>query len=150
MRHAILLLSGGLDSYTAGAIATADGFVLNALTVRMDGDRIDLTDRSVDGGIDPGSCEPGAISPAANAWIVQAFCPRTGMTALNVELGEREDAATIDVPLAVVVLGGPGSDVLRTGASRGLDAQCQRLVDLALERGGPDNITALLARYKIP
>ena len=42
------------------------------------------------------------------------------------------------------------ANVLRTGESRGLDAQCQRLVDLALERGGPDNITALLARYKIP
>jgi 7-cyano-7-deazaguanine synthase len=31
---AVLLLSGGLDSYTAGAIARADGFDLNALTVR--------------------------------------------------------------------------------------------------------------------
>jgi 7-cyano-7-deazaguanine synthase len=34
MPEAILLLSGGLDSYTAGAIAKADGFALNALTVR--------------------------------------------------------------------------------------------------------------------
>jgi 7-cyano-7-deazaguanine synthase len=34
MPEAILLLSGGLDSYTAGAIAKADGFTLNALTVR--------------------------------------------------------------------------------------------------------------------
>jgi 7-cyano-7-deazaguanine synthase len=31
---AVLLLSGGLDSYTAGAIARADGFRLHALTVR--------------------------------------------------------------------------------------------------------------------
>jgi 7-cyano-7-deazaguanine synthase len=31
---AVLLLSGGLDSYTAGAIARADGFALFALTVR--------------------------------------------------------------------------------------------------------------------
>src|SRR4051794_20161711 len=31
---AILLLSGGLDSYTAGAIARAEGFRLFALTVR--------------------------------------------------------------------------------------------------------------------
>lgn len=31
---AVLLLSGGLDSYTAGAIARADGFELHALTVR--------------------------------------------------------------------------------------------------------------------
>ena len=40
--------------------------------------------------------------------------------------------------------------VLRERQSRPLAAQCQTLVDLALERGGPDNITALLARYRIP
>src|SRR6187551_762237 len=32
--RAILLLSGGLDSYTAGAMARRDGFELYALTVR--------------------------------------------------------------------------------------------------------------------
>jgi len=30
----VLLLSGGLDSYTAGAMAKADGYELNALTIR--------------------------------------------------------------------------------------------------------------------
>lgn len=34
MKHAVVLLSGGLDSYTAAAIARADGFTLNALTIR--------------------------------------------------------------------------------------------------------------------
>jgi 7-cyano-7-deazaguanine synthase len=33
MRPAVVLLSGGLDSYTAAAIAKAEGLVLNALTV---------------------------------------------------------------------------------------------------------------------
>ena len=33
-RKAVLLLSGGLDSYTAGAIARADGYELNALSIR--------------------------------------------------------------------------------------------------------------------
>lgn len=33
-RKAVLLLSGGLDSYTAGAIARADGYELHALTIR--------------------------------------------------------------------------------------------------------------------
>lgn len=33
-KHAIVLLSGGLDSYTAAAITRADGFELNALTIR--------------------------------------------------------------------------------------------------------------------
>jgi 7-cyano-7-deazaguanine synthase len=31
--QAVLLLSGGLDSYTAGAIAKSEGFALNALTI---------------------------------------------------------------------------------------------------------------------
>ena len=31
--RAIVLLSGGLDSYTAAAIAKSEGFALNALTV---------------------------------------------------------------------------------------------------------------------
>src|ERR1043166_9151600 len=31
--HAVVLLSGGLDSYTSAAIAKHDGFVLNALTI---------------------------------------------------------------------------------------------------------------------
>ena len=34
MTRAVLLLSGGLDSYTAGAIVQADGYELFALTVR--------------------------------------------------------------------------------------------------------------------
>ena len=34
MKRAVVLLSGGLDSYTAGAIARADGYELFALTVR--------------------------------------------------------------------------------------------------------------------
>lgn len=34
MKPAIVLLSGGLDSYTAAAIAKSEGFGLNALTIR--------------------------------------------------------------------------------------------------------------------
>jgi 7-cyano-7-deazaguanine synthase len=33
VKQAVVLLSGGLDSYTAAAIAKADGFALNALTI---------------------------------------------------------------------------------------------------------------------
>jgi PPM family protein phosphatase len=40
--------------------------------------------------------------------------------------------------------------VLRGAAGRPPTEQCQALVDLALERGGPDNITAVVARYRIP
>lgn len=34
MKRAVVLLSGGLDSYTAAAVARRDGFALNALTIR--------------------------------------------------------------------------------------------------------------------
>jgi len=34
MPRSVLLLSGGLDSYTAGAIVGADGYELFALTIR--------------------------------------------------------------------------------------------------------------------
>jgi protein phosphatase len=40
--------------------------------------------------------------------------------------------------------------VLRAGQDQPLQPQAQKLVNLALERGGPDNITAVLARYSIP
>jgi protein phosphatase len=40
--------------------------------------------------------------------------------------------------------------VLGAGTDRPVKEQCQTLVDLALERRGPDNVTALLARYRIP
>ena len=110
--HSLVRIGGATVRY-----ASADATSLNTLTVRIAGDRIEFRDATVDGGIDPGSCDPGDISNDANAWIVQALCPRAGMSEVNVDLGEREDRATIDVPLRVVLLGGPGSDILRTGAS---------------------------------
>jgi protein phosphatase len=36
------------------------------------------------------------------------------------------------------------------GQKDSLDAKAERLINLALERGGPDNITAVLAKYEIP
>ena len=40
--------------------------------------------------------------------------------------------------------------VLHAAQAQPLHEPCQKLIDLALERGGPDNITAVLARYRIP
>ena len=110
--HSLVRIGGDTVRYQS-----ADATSLNTLTVRMAGSRIDLSDRTVDGGIDPGTCDAGAISDDANSWIVQALCPRSGIATVHIDLGEREDKATIDVPLRVTLLGGPGSDVLRTGAS---------------------------------
>lgn len=109
--HSLVRIGGDVVRYQA-----ADATSLNTLTVRIAGDQIDLTDRTVDGGIDPGPCDPGEITNDANAWIVQALCPRAGMTSLLIDVGDREDRATIDVPMPVVLIGGPGADVLQTGS----------------------------------
>jgi Ca2+-binding RTX toxin-like protein len=109
--HSLVRIGGTTVSYLS-----ADATSLNTLTARMAGGRIEFGDRTVDGGIDPGTCDPGAISNDANAWIVQVFCPPERIATARIDLGEREDRATIDLPLPVTVLGGPGSDVLRTGA----------------------------------
>jgi RTX calcium-binding nonapeptide repeat (4 copies) len=109
--HSVVRIGGDTVRYTS-----EDATSLNTLTVGLAGERIDFTDRTVDGGIDPGSCDPGEISGDANAWILQALCPRGPIVRLHIDLGEREDRATVDVPLPVLLIGGPGSDVLRTGA----------------------------------
>jgi Ca2+-binding RTX toxin-like protein len=108
--HSLVRLGGDTARYLS-----ADATSLNTLTVRLDGDRIDFTDRTVDGGIDPGPCDVGDINE--QTWIVQALCPRTGMASLHVDLGEREDRATVEAPLPVVLLGGPGADILRTSGA---------------------------------
>jgi len=41
------------------------------------------------------------------------------------------------------------ANVLRGGQGQTLDAQSRSMVDLALERGGPDNVTVVLSRYQI-
>jgi protein phosphatase len=41
------------------------------------------------------------------------------------------------------------ADVLRAGSGEPPDSSCRKLVKVALERGGPDNITAVLARLQI-
>jgi serine/threonine protein phosphatase PrpC len=38
--------------------------------------------------------------------------------------------------------------ILVQSASAG--ESCRRLVDLALERGAPDNVTVIVARYEVP
>ena len=108
--HSVVRIAGDTVTYLS-----ADATSLNTLTVRTAGQRIEFSDQTVDGGIDPGSCDPGAISEDANAWIVQVFCPREPIAAARIDLGEREDRATIELPIPVTVLGGPGSDALRAG-----------------------------------
>jgi hypothetical protein len=107
--HSLVRPAGEVVSYLS-----EDATSLNDLHVRIAGTSIEFVDRTVDGGMDPGACRSGEVTSDANLWIVQAFCPRAGVTALRVDLREREDTATIDVPFRATVLGGTGADRLTT------------------------------------
>jgi Ca2+-binding RTX toxin-like protein len=108
--HSLVRPSPGLVSYIS-----ADATSLNTLTVRASGSRIEFRDPTVDGGMDPGSCTPGDISADANAWIIQTFCPAAGVRTVRLDLGEREDTATVAVSIATTLLGGAGADKLTGG-----------------------------------
>jgi Ca2+-binding RTX toxin-like protein len=108
--HSLVRPAGAVVSYVS-----ADATSLNTLVVRANGSRIEFRDPTVDGGMDPGSCTPGDISADANSWIIQTFCPAAGVRTIRVDLGEREDTATVSVNVATTLLGGPGADRLSGG-----------------------------------
>ena len=108
--HSLVRPSPGIVSYVS-----ADATSLNTLTVRASGTRIEFRDPTVDGGMDPGSCSPGDITTDANAWIIQTFCAAAGVRTVRLDLGEREDTATVSVNIAATLLGGPGADRLTGG-----------------------------------
>jgi hemolysin type calcium-binding protein len=83
--------------------------------VRPNGARIEFLDPTVDGGMDPGACTPGDLSEDGNFWIIQTFCPAAGVSSIRLDLGEREDKATVSVDIATTLLGGPGADDLTGG-----------------------------------
>ena len=105
--HSLVRPAGALVSYTS-----ADATSLNTLKVRESGGKIEFRDPTVDGGMDPGSCTPGDV---AGGFIIQTFCPGSGVTRVRIDLGEREDTADVSLPIAVTLLGGPGADGLTAG-----------------------------------
>ena len=82
--------------------------------VRRDGGRVEFRDETVDGGMDPGNCTPGDMDSAG--YIVQTFCPLDGVRRVRIDLGDREDRATVTLDLPVTLLGGTGADSLAAGA----------------------------------
>ena len=108
--HSLVRPAGAVVSYIS-----ADATSLNTLTVRASGSRIEFRDPTVDGGMDPGDCTPGDISADANAWIIQTFCPAAGVRSVRLDLGEREDTATVSLDIPTTLLGGPGADRLTGG-----------------------------------
>lgn len=108
--HSLVRPAGAVVSYIS-----ADATSLNTLAVRPSGARIEFRDPTVDGGMDPGDCTPGEVSADANAWIIQTFCPVAGVRSVRLDLGEREDSATVSIDIRTTLLGGPGADRLAGG-----------------------------------
>ena len=101
--HSLVRPAGAVVSYLS-----ADATSLNTLQARVSGNRIEFRDETVDGGMDPGNCTPGDVD--AGGYIIQTFCPLGGVQRVRIDLGEREDTATVDLPVAATVLAGPGAD----------------------------------------
>ena len=108
--HSIVRVIGGELSYQS-----LDATSLNSLRIQPSGNEIQIRDPTVDGGMDPGPCRPGEVTNDANAWIIEVFCPRSIVNRVRVDVGEREDAAAVLLPLPVTLLGGPGADALTGG-----------------------------------
>jgi len=108
--HSLVRPAGAVVSYIS-----ADATSLNTLTVRANGSRIEFRDPTVDGGMDPGNCTPGELTDDANSWIIQTFCPTGGVQSVRLDLGEREDSATVSLNIPTTMLGGPGADRLQGG-----------------------------------
>jgi RTX calcium-binding nonapeptide repeat (4 copies) len=108
--HSLVRTSGATLRYIS-----ADATSLNTLSVGGDARRLALRDPSVDGGMDFGSCTPGDTTNDANAWVIEAFCPRAGVRRLQLEMGEREDSVSVGVPIAATIFGGPGADRITGG-----------------------------------
>jgi hypothetical protein len=85
----------------------------NTLTVGQAGSRIEFRDPTVDGGMDYGQCEPGAVD--ASGFVREARCPTAGVRALRIELVDREDTAQVLVALPASISGGDGADRLTGG-----------------------------------
>ena len=106
--HSLVRPAGPVVSYLS-----ADATSLNTLRAGVNGNRIEFRDETVDGGMDPGNCTPGDVNSAG--YIIQTFCPLGGVQRVRIDLGEREDSATIALPVATTVFAGPGADRIANG-----------------------------------
>ncbi|HYH89027.1 MAG TPA: hypothetical protein VEX67_07325, partial [Solirubrobacteraceae bacterium] len=107
--HSFVRSAGGLVSYDS-----PDAASLDAVVVRRDGGRVEFRDETTFQGMDTGNCTPGDVD--SGGYIVQTFCPLDGVRRVRIDLGDREDRATVTLDLPVTLLGGTGADSLAAGA----------------------------------
>ena len=131
LAHSLVRPAGAVVSYVS-----ADATSLNSLVVRTSGNRIEFRDESVDGGMDPGNCTPGDLG--RNSWIIQTFCPLGGVQRVRVDLGDREDTATLSLPVSATVLAGTGADNVTAGGAS--DEVSGGAGNDTLDGGGGDDV----------
>src|SRR4051812_18310224 len=105
--HSIVRVQGSEISYQS-----ADATSLNSLTIDAAGTEIHIRDPTVDNGMDQGTCRPGDVDSSGNP--IEAYCPAANIRSLRVDVGEREDKATVSLNLATSLIGGGGADTLQT------------------------------------
>jgi RTX calcium-binding nonapeptide repeat (4 copies)/Thrombospondin type 3 repeat len=108
--HSLVRHGGSVVTYLS-----ADATSLNTLRAVVSDGRVDFRDETVDGGMDPGTCMPGDID--GNGYIISTSCSLSGVKRVRIDLGEREDSATVSLTVATTLLGGPGADNLASGRS---------------------------------
>ena len=138
---AVLLCGAAAPSALAHGIVERDGAVLafratdfvsrNDISVAVSSGSISIVDSTGLGGLDPGDCRPGRVD-LDTGYVIEALCSRSGVGQVRINVGEREDDVTADIPLPVRVIGGGGSDQIRTGPAK----------DLVEGGGGDDRIDA--------
>ena len=117
---------------------SADTTSLNNVTIRDTGSAYRITDPTVDGGMDAGPCTPLQVD--SNGFITEVECSKSGISALRVDIGERNDTAKVEVSLPSTILGGPGNDTLDgTGDKDVINGEDGN--DSITAEGGEDTIT---------
>lgn len=126
--HSVVRISGSTLSYHS-----VDAISLNQLTISQPRpDTYKISDPAVQGGIDPGPCMPISES--------EVDCPASRVSALDVDLGERDDTATLRVSIPTRVLGGPGNDAVSGG--EGNDTMSGEDGDDRLDGAGGNDVLA--------
>jgi Thrombospondin type 3 repeat/RTX calcium-binding nonapeptide repeat (4 copies) len=131
--HSLVRPAGAVVSYLS-----ADATSLNTLRAGVSENRIQFRDETVDGGMDPGSCTPGDLD--GNGYIIETVCPLGGVQRVRIDLGEREDTATVALPVATTVLAGPGADRVESGSAA--DELSGDEGNDTLDGGGGDDVLA--------
>jgi hypothetical protein len=97
------------------AFRATDFVSRNAITVTQTSSQISIVDSTGFGGLDPGDCRPGRVD-LESGYVIEALCPRAGIGALRLNVGEREDDVTVKSNLPTRVIGGGGIDTITTGS----------------------------------